>query len=464
MRGKKQMVKKELGIVICNFNKKEYLEGCLTTLFKSSLDDITYDVIVVDNASTDGSAFFVKENYPQIILLENETNTGGSGGFDRGITYCIEKNYDYVALLDNDILLEENTLINLLTYIKENPKVGIVGSKICTMDNPNILQEMGSFIDFEENFNIKTPFKGYKDTDELPEIVKCDYVPACCLITTQKVLKKVGSFNTKHFIYWDDMDWCTRVKREGWEVHAINSSRVFHKMGAANHTNTFGVYYFERNRILFFLKYLDEKQLNSFMDSICLWLLSVTFFSNLKGNYATPISLLMSLDDLFTNNLGKQEKSVLTKEKIKSVFEIYALTSENRIALCLNNNLKANRTVFELLSKFFKNVDCYTNEEYHLLLQNNFNIPIKTMKEFNEKKYDKLFIVLNHVLDYTNKDNIYQNTIFIDEYLNSSSCGSIDTLLSSYMMYKDIFINIYQPIIQTKLTTVRKRLLKHSEN
>lgn len=454
------MVKKELGIVICNFNKVEYLKGCLETLYKSNFEKLSYDVIVVDNASTDESVEFVKKNYPSIILLENETNTGGSGGFDRGIQYVMKQNYTYVALLDNDILLESDTILNLIKYIKENPKVGVVGSKICTMDNPEILQEMGSFIDFSEKFNIETPLKSHKDDDSLPEIVKCDYVPACCLITTQEVLQKVGSFNTKHFIYWDDMDWCTRVKIAGWEVHSINSSRVFHKMGAANHTNTFGVYYFERNRILFFLKYLDEKQLHSFIDSLCLWLLSVTFFSNLKGNYATPISLLMSIDDLFTNNLGKQEKSVLSKEKTKSIFEIYGLSPENKIALCLNDNLKANRIVFELLSKFFKNLDCYTNEEYHLLLQNNFNVPIKTMKEFNEKKYDKLFIVLNHLLDYTNKDNIYQNTIFIDEYLNSSSCESIDTLLSSYKMYKDVFMNIFKPVLEKKFLSIRESALK----
>jgi GT2 family glycosyltransferase len=82
---------KDLGIVICNFNKVDYLKGCLETLYKSNFENLIYDVIVVDNASTDGSPDFIKENYPQIILLENETNTGGSGGFDRGIRYAIQE-------------------------------------------------------------------------------------------------------------------------------------------------------------------------------------------------------------------------------------------------------------------------------------------------------------------------------------------------------------------------------------
>jgi GT2 family glycosyltransferase len=460
--GEKYM--KDLGIVICNFNKVDYLKGCLETLYKSDFEKLSYDVIVVDNASTDGSSKFVKDNYPQIILLQNETNSGGSGGFDRGIRYAMQKEYGYVVLLDNDILLEENTLLNLFKYIKINPKVGAVGSKICTMDNKDILQELGGFIDFENRFSFYNPLKSHKDDSSLPDVVVCDYVPACCMITTNEVLKKVGSFNTDHFIYWDDMDWCTRVKKVGYEIHAINNSRVFHKMGLPNHTNTFSIYYLERNKIMFFLKYLEDDKFENFVNVICNRFITLTFFSNLKGNYATAKSFLCAIDDLFTNNLGKQEKSVLTKEKTKSIFETYGLSSENRIALCLNDNLKANRTVFELLSKFFRNVDCYTNEQYLPLLQNNLNVPIKKMKEFNEKEYDKLFIVLNHILNYTKKENTHQNTIFIDEYLNSSSSESIDTLLSSYMMYKDIFINIYQPSIQTKLATIRKKLLKHSEN
>lgn len=451
---------KDLGIVICNFNKVDYLKGCLETLYKSNFEELLYDVIVVDNASTDESVEFVKKNYPSIILLENETNTGGSGGFDRGIQYVMKQDYTYVALLDNDILLESDTILNLIKYIKENPKVGVVGSKICTMDNPEILQEMGSFIDFSEKLNIETPLKSHKDDDSLPEVVSCDYVPACCLITTNEILNKVGSFNTKHFIYWDDMDWCTRVKRAGYEIHAINNSRVFHKMGAANHTNTFGVYYFERNRIMFFLKYIDEDKIESFINSICNWLLSVTFFSNLKGNYATPVSLLMAIDDLLLDNLGKQEKSIIKKENIKSIFEIYELNIEDKIAIFFNENMKANRIIYNALINFTKEIDFYVAERNYEIIKNNFDINIKIIKEDDEKNYDKFFVVINHILDYEKKDSLHENIIFVDEFLNSSSSKEIDNLLASYFMYKDIFMNIYKPVLKRRFLGIREYLRK----
>ena len=456
---------KDFGIIICNFNKVDYLKGCLETLYKSELRDLTYDVIVVDNASNDGSAEFIKENYKEIILLQNKENTGGSGGFDRGIKFALNKEYKFVVLLDNDILLEKNTILNLLEYITLNPKVGAVGSKICTMDDPDILQEMGSFIDFENKFNINTPLKSHKDDEFLPNVVVCDYIPACCMITTNEVLKKVGSFNTDHFIYWDDMDWCTRVKRAGYEIHAINNSRVFHKMGAANHTNTFGVYYFERNRIMFFLKYIEENELESFINSICNWLLSVIFFSNLKGNYATPKSLLRAIDDLLVNNLGRQDESIFIKEREKDIFDKYSIQKNQMICLYLQDDMFMNRRIYDYLQEYFDdNIKIYCNHENYELIQNNFDKNlILDLKAFEEINFDKIFYTLKHILDFDKKMKYSENYIFIDEYLNTSSIKDVESILNAYTTYKDIFINIYQPLIEQKLFSIRKNLFKEKD-
>lgn len=429
----------KLGIIICNFNKKEYLSGCINSLLQAHFDNINYDIIVVDNASTDGSGLFVKANYPHIILLENATNTGGSGGFDRGIRYCIEKNYDYVALLDNDILLEENTLINLLNYLKNHPKVGIVGSKICTMDNPDILQEMGSFIDFEENFNIKTPFKGYKDTNNLPEIIKCDYVPACCLITTQEVLKKVGSFNTDHFIYWDDMDWCTRVKKAGWEIHAINSARVFHKMGSNDNKNTFGMYYYHRNRILYFLKYLDETDFLKFCHSISNWLLNLTFFSNLKQDYNTPLVAWLILDDIINKNLGKQDKRILDRTNSKEQL------------------LKDNDLIFDFSNDYN---DSELKAKVKAYLENLNIIPVQTRS--NKKCYK--VTPIDHILKINEDFPIDENMVYIDNYLNILFTHEINEFKLFYSQFTDMFNNIFSPIIIEKLTFGRKLFYENSNN
>ncbi|MDX4050296.1 glycosyltransferase family 2 protein [Aliarcobacter skirrowii] len=449
---------KDLGIVICNFNKVDYLKVCLESLYKSNFENLTYDVIVVDNASTDGSPDFIKENYPKIVLLQNETNTGGSGGFDKGIRYAIQKEYNYVALLDNDILLEANTILNLFKYIKINPKVGVVGSKICTIDNKDILQEMGSFIDFDNKFNIYTPLKSHKDDNSLPEIVVCDYVPACCMITTNEVLKKVGSFNTNHFIYWDDMDWCTRVRKIGYEIHAISNSRVFHKLGSANHTNTFGFYYLERNRIMFFLKYLEADKFDKFVNVICNWFITLSFFSNLKGNYATPKSFLCAIDDLLIGNLGKQDDSIFIKEPEINIFDKYNLRNRDNIAIYMQKDMIPNRKVYLYLKKFYKNISIYCNEKNYDLIKANFDEEIVLQKEFLQNKFKTIFYVQEHILDFKEDKLFDDKYIFIDQFINVANLNEIKNLNSQYRMYEDIFKNIYQPVLYKKFKTIRDGL------
>ncbi|WP_165786934.1 glycosyltransferase family 2 protein [Aliarcobacter cryaerophilus] len=448
---------KDLGIVICNFNKVDYLKGCLETLYKSNFENLTYDVIVVDNASTDGSPDFVKENYPQIILLENETNIGGSGGFDRGIRYATQKEYNYVALLDNDILLEKNTILNLYQYIKTNSKVGVVGSKICTMDNKDILQELGGFIDFEDRFSFYNPLKYHKDDNSLPETVVCDYVPACCMITTKEVLKKVGSFNTNHFIYWDDMDWCTRVRKTGYEIHAINSSRVFHKMGLSNHTNTFSTYYLERNRIMFFLKYIEDDKFDNFSCSICDWFLRMSFFSNLKGNYATPKSFLCAIDDLLIGNLGKQDDSIFIKEPEINIFDKYNLRNRDNIAIYMQKDMISNRRVYLYLKDFYKNITLYCDKKNYDLIKSNFDEEIVLQKEFLQNKFKTIFYVQEHILDFKEDKLFDDKYIFIDQFINVANLNEIKNLNSQYKMYEDIFKNIYQPVLYKKFRIIRER-------
>ncbi len=457
------MFKKDLGIIICNFNKIDYLKGCLETLFKSNFKNLSYDVIIVDNASTDGSSEYVKESYPNIILLQNETNTGGSGGFDRGIRFAIEKEYKHVALLDNDILLEKDTIINLIEYIKNNPQVGVVGSKICTMDNPDILQEMGSFIDFEDNFNMILSFKSHKDDNSLPDVVVCDYVPACCLVTRNEVLKKAGSFNTDHFIYWDDMDWCTRVKKYGWEIHAINNSRVFHKLGSANHLNTFSFYYLERNRIMFFLKYIEDSKFDKFSQVICDWFLRMSFFSNLKGNYATPKSFLCAIDDLYIGKLGKQDDSIFFKEPELNIFQKYKLNKTDDIIIYMQKDMISNRKVYLYLKNFYKNIFIYTDEENYNLIKSNFEQELLSESEFLTKTFETIFYVQEHIMDFKENRLFDEKYIFIDQFINVVDLKEIKNLNIQYKMYEEIFKNIYQPILGKKFRIIRKNLLKEDK-
>lgn len=451
---------RDLGVVICNFNKGTYLRSCLESLLASDFQNMTYEVIVVDNASDDGSPEMVREHYPQVTLLENETNLGGAGGFDRGIRYCIEKRYSYVTLLDNDVILEENTIITLVEHIRSNPEAGVAGSKICTMDDPSVLQELGSFIDWEKEFNFFTPLKGYRDSSNLPDVVSCDYVPACCFVTTAEVLARVGSFNTDYFIYWDDMDWCTRVKCAGYEIHAINASRVYHKMGASTHPTTFGSYYFERNRVAFFLTYLPDNQLDNFLDSVSRWLLSSTFFLNQKKSYETAISFMMGLDDLLMSNLGARPESVLVRTPACPFHITYDMKKNDRVALRLNADVAVTRRIYQELSRYFETpLVLVTNENDVGMMRGNFpGHSIIPEEAFDAGAYDHVFHALGHLLEYTSGMPKLENGFFVDGYINISRADAIETLLVSYQIHTDIYMNIYKPLLARRFMQIRARL------
>lgn len=303
-----------LAIIICNFNKSAYLRQCLESVFASRGLEFEHQVIVVDNASTDDSVSLIKTDFPQVVLLENQHNEGGSGGFARGMEYAANQQFSHIALLDNDIRLESETLISLFEYLRHNPSVGVVGSKILSMDNPQYLQELGSYIDWE-NFAVRVEFKGAQDSPELPAVTVCDYVPACCLMTRLEVLQQVGSFDRRHFIYWDDMDWCWRVKQAGYQIHAISQARVCHKMGAQNLATTFASYYFERNRVLFFLKHLPEDRIAAFIQHWAERCCNTLFFCQFKQTPNLALSLLFAYEDVLSDQLYRQDGHVLPREQ-----------------------------------------------------------------------------------------------------------------------------------------------------
>ena len=328
------MMTVSLTAVICNFNKKDFLKGCLDSLLATQSDSLSINVIVVDNASTDGSQQMIENEYgKQVTLIAKAENTGGAGGFATGMRAAVETGCDYVALLDNDILLDTDTLPKLVAYLQTHSEVGVAGAKICTMDNPAILQELGAFID-RENYGVKTPLKGHKDDNSLPDVVVCDYVPACCLVTRTEIIREAGVFDEAHFIYWDDMDWCTRVKLAGYEIHAIASARVQHKMGAVHATNTFSNYYFERNRLRYFAKYLPQAEFRGFAEKRCSELAPQAFFAYRKGIMSQAVSAQIALLDFAAGKWYARPCAILPKAEynVMSAFNqslSYTLVSED---------------------------------------------------------------------------------------------------------------------------------------
>ena len=245
-----------IAVIICNYNKKEYVKKCLESLFLQSKKD--FDVVVVDNASTDGSAEELSKLYRnKITLICNKENLGGSGGFNTGIRRAMEGEYRYLVLLDNDVVLKEDCIEQLYDDMKKNLNIGIMGTKILKMDIPDMIQEFAPTVNYE-NMTFDLHYSGDKVDVALPHLKVCDYVPACALIVRREVIERIGYMPEENFIYYDDITWGVRCSRAGFEVVANSMAVVWHKGGAKINPTTFGNYYLTRNKTIFFMRNGDK--------------------------------------------------------------------------------------------------------------------------------------------------------------------------------------------------------------
>ena len=287
---------KKIGIVICNYNKKEYVVNCIQSVLESKTDD--FDIYVVDNASTDGSVEAVRERYgEQVTLLVNSENLGGSGGFNTGIRKVLEGDYEYLYCLDNDVLVDENAVGALAEYLDSHPDTGAAGSIVYHMDYPEYVQQYGLDIDFE-NFTAITHFVDFLDDGTIPEVKVCDTIATCSVMLRTSCIKNtdIGIMPEDNFIYWDDMEWIYRFTLAGFRAVTVRNSVVLHKMGSNTRpTNTFINYYMWRNRLNFFMRYTPEEKLETMSYRI----LSAVFDSLYESMYREEHNVMQTISYAF---------------------------------------------------------------------------------------------------------------------------------------------------------------------
>lgn len=295
---------KQIGIVICNYNKKNDALACIRSILESKFQD--YDIYVVDNASTDGSAEAIRNAYgEQVTLLVNQENLGGSGGFNTGLRAAFQKGYPYLMCVDNDALLDENAVGNLLAFLQEHPETGIAAAKIYHREAPDYVQQFGQKIDFENFCTDVTYLNAYED-GSMPEYVYTDAVAACALMIRRSVIEKIGFMTEENFLYWDDTEWCYLCNRAGWKVASVGNAMALHAMGAKKELeNTFPTYYAWRNWIRFFMRYTEpgdwEAMAGTFLDSM----FQIVYEGLHKGEKNRTRTVMLAYDDALHGVTGK---------------------------------------------------------------------------------------------------------------------------------------------------------------
>ena len=218
-----------VSIIIPHWNGIDTLSECLLSLFKIRHD--SYEVIVVDNASTDGSQSWVKNTYPNLKLIENEKNYGYAGGCNRG---ALEANGDYLVFLNNDTIQDPDWIQNLEKFMKKDNMIAAVQPKVLNYFNKNIFDYAGGSGGYMDWFCF--PYargrifsKQERDNGQYNDSKQCFWSSGTAFMIRKKLFFKAGKFDEYFFSHMEEIDLCWRLQAMGFQIWVEPDAIVYHK-------------------------------------------------------------------------------------------------------------------------------------------------------------------------------------------------------------------------------------------
>ena len=263
----------KVAIITVNYNGKEDTLELLESLKK--LQTTTYQLltIVVDNASSDGSVLAIHTQYPEVDILQAGANLGFSGGYNKGIEYAQIWGADFFLLINNDsIINDENLLEELIKTLKSDEKIGLVSPKIYFArgfefhkdkykkdDLGKVIWFAGGKFDWD---NIGSLHRGIDEIDKgkYGDISEQEIFSGACVLVKKEVFEKVGGFDEKYFLYFEDSDFCRRVTKAGIKKFYNGKVSIYHKVSRSTGIGSLITdYYHTRNRLIFGFQHGSKK-------------------------------------------------------------------------------------------------------------------------------------------------------------------------------------------------------------
>jgi hypothetical protein len=251
----------ELSIVIVSWNVKDLLEVCLESI-EAARGALRLEVIVVDNGSVDGSPDIVKAKFPWVKLIVNESNIGFPRGNNIGLKRATGQ---HILLLNPDTEVFRDALQMMNDYLESNLSVGVVGPQLLNSDG-TVQSSRRRFPSLAIGAVESTWFQPFvpvtyldryyfKDVAESAE-TDVDWLTGACLMVRREVVEQVGLMDEAYFMYSEELDWCRRIKNDGWRIVYLPRARVMHHVGKSSeqavterHIN------FQRAKLRYFRKY-----------------------------------------------------------------------------------------------------------------------------------------------------------------------------------------------------------------
>lgn len=257
----------DLSIIIVNYNTKDLLMQTIQSVINNT-KNISYEIIVSDNNSTDGSVEMIQEYFPEVKLIENDGNLGFPKGNNVAIKLALGR---YILLLNSDTVVIEDCIEKCIKYMDEHNDIGSLGCKVilksgqldhaCKRGYPTPEASLFYMIKLHKLFPRNKKFGQYSlsylHEDETNEV---DSLTGAFMMLRRKVIDQVGLLDEEFFMYGEDIDWCFRIKEAGWKILYYPKAKIIHYKGASSKKKRFKTLYeFHRAMILFYDKHYKAK-------------------------------------------------------------------------------------------------------------------------------------------------------------------------------------------------------------
>lgn len=311
----------KVAIIVLNWNGKEDTLECLESI--SKIDYQNFDIVVVDNGSSDDSVDVIQKKFPEANVLEAGENLGYAGGNNFGIRYAIKNGAEYILLLNNDVIVDSQLL---KSFIKAEHRVstrGIFSAKIYYYSQPKKIWYAGARR-IERTANFMHIGQGTIDTGkDFCALVETDYACGCAFFVHVGVLNKIGLFDEKFFLTYEEADLCYRARRAGIKSYVVPEAIVWHKVSISfgGEESAIFRYYITRNKLLW-----AEKNLAIF-NRLLVYKLALKEFLTLiippfRVNFAKDTSLIKRISWSlleYKNSFIKNYNDPLRKAKIRGL-------------------------------------------------------------------------------------------------------------------------------------------------
>jgi GT2 family glycosyltransferase len=236
--------------VVLSWNRRDDTLACLASLEQSTHEPTR--VVVVDNASTDGTVDAVAAAFPSVDIVRNAENLGFAGGNDVGLQWALDAGADHVLVLNNDVEVEPTTVTRLLEAASSLPAVGAVNPKILFAEPPGRIWFAGARFDPRRGYNGRQRGYGRLDGPDYATTVETDRACGAAMLLPREALQAVGRFDEELFLYSEDTDWSLRAKAAGYRLYVVPEARVLHHVSASagGESSPTTLYYGMRNAIV----------------------------------------------------------------------------------------------------------------------------------------------------------------------------------------------------------------------